>query len=75
MNNPYPKMIVDECSGIEVTSRDHEVYQMGFDAGRMGLTSQHLRLLVTALSLLPMSQVDVGTWRFIHGRLLKAMME
>jgi len=32
--NPYPKSIVDECSGIRVPSIMHATWAEGYEAGR-----------------------------------------
>jgi hypothetical protein len=32
--NPYPEMITDECSGIQVASIAHEIWAEGYEAGR-----------------------------------------
>ena len=32
--NPYPKIITDECSGIQVLSNEHKIWAEGYEAGR-----------------------------------------
>jgi len=33
MQNPYPKEIEDEISGVNVPNRDHKVWAEGYNAG------------------------------------------
>jgi hypothetical protein len=33
-SNPYPKSIIDECSGIQVSSIAHKIWADGYQAGR-----------------------------------------
>ena len=32
--NPYPEVIIDECSGIQVLSVAHRIWAEGYEAGR-----------------------------------------
>ena len=34
MNNPYPKKLVDEVSGVEVPDQRHEIWNEGYKAAR-----------------------------------------
>jgi hypothetical protein len=31
--NPFPEMIIDESSGIEIRSTPHRIWQVGYSAG------------------------------------------
>ena len=33
MNNPYPEILVDEVSGVEVPDQRHQIWKEGFDKG------------------------------------------
>lgn len=34
IKNPYPKIIVDEASGIEVLNEKHQIWEEGYKAGK-----------------------------------------
>ncbi len=33
-DNPYPEMITDECSGIQVSNIAHKIWAEGYEVGR-----------------------------------------
>lgn len=33
MSNPYPKILIDEASGVEVLDIRHQLWQEGYNAG------------------------------------------
>jgi hypothetical protein len=32
--NPYPEIIIDECSGIQISNVEHRIWAEGYEAGR-----------------------------------------
>ena len=52
MNNPYPKTIIDEVSGVEVSCDAHRHWQEGFEAGRLEGFAIGLAMQVADVSLL-----------------------
>ena len=41
--NPYPEMISDESSGIQVANLAHKIWLEGYEAGREEITSDETR--------------------------------
>lgn len=41
--NPYPEMIIDECSGISVPSVAHRIWAEGYEAGRRETSAEDER--------------------------------
>jgi hypothetical protein len=66
MNNPYPKTVRDEVSGIEVRYEPHRFWQEGYEAGLKEVGEWLVRKIITRLiggvSLYYLFQVDAESF-------------